>query len=41
MGAMAMPNFYCVCVEDYLEGEKDASIRYEYVHGEVFAMAAC
>ncbi len=36
---MAMPNFYSVCVEDYLEGEKDASVRYEYVHGEVFAMA--
>ena len=36
---MAMPNFYSVCVEDYLEGERDAAIRYEYVHGEVFAMA--
>ena len=35
----APKSFYSVCVEDYLEGEKDATIRYEYVRGEVFAMA--
>ena len=35
----APKGFYSVCVEDYLEGEKDATIRYEYVRGEVFAMA--
>ena len=28
-----------VAVEDYLEGERDAPVRHEYVHGEVFAMA--
>ncbi len=26
-------------LEDYLEGEKDAAVKHEYVHGEVFAMA--
>ena len=35
----APKSFYCVCVEDYLEGEKGATVRYEYVRGEVFAMA--
>ena len=35
----APKSFYSVCVEDYLEGERDATIRYEYVRGEVFAMA--
>jgi Uma2 family endonuclease len=28
-----------VSVEDYLEGEKDAAVKHEYVHSEVFALA--
>ena len=28
-----------VSVEDYLEGEKDAAVKHEYVRGEVFALA--
>ncbi len=31
--------WYRVSLEDYLEGEKDAPVRHEYVDGEVFAMA--
>jgi Uma2 family endonuclease len=26
-------------VEEYLDGEKDAAVKHEYVHGETFAMA--
>ncbi len=29
-----------VSVEDYLEREKDAPVKYEYVHGEVFALTS-
>lgn len=32
-------DWYRVSLEDYLEGEKDAAVRHEYVDGEVFAMA--
>ena len=28
-----------VSVEEYLEGEKDARVRHEYIDGQVFAMA--
>lgn len=28
-----------ISVEDYLEGEKISSVKYEYVYGEVYAMA--
>ena len=28
-----------VSVEDYLEGEKDAAVKHEYVRGEVFTLA--
>ncbi len=37
---MGLPKFKTkISVEDYLEGEKISPIRYEYVYGEVFAMA--
>ncbi len=28
-----------ISVEDYLKGEKDSQVRYEFVNGEVYAMA--
>jgi len=28
-----------ISIKDYLEGEKDSQIRYEFVNGEVYAMA--
>lgn len=32
-------SWFHLSVEDYLEGEKDATVKHEYVHGEVFALA--
>lgn len=31
--------WFQLSVERYLEGEKDAPVKHEYVHGEVFALA--
>ena len=35
----ASKSWFQLSMEDYLEGEKDASVKHEYVHGEVFALA--
>lgn len=35
----ASKGWFQVSVEDYLAGEKDAPVKHEYVHGEVFALA--
>lgn len=35
----AAEGLYTISVEDYLNGEKDAPVKHEYVRGEVFAMA--
>ena len=35
----AVKGLYTISVEEYLEGEKDAPVRHEYIYGEVFAMA--
>ena len=34
----ASKGMFRVCVEEYLAGEKDALVKHEYVHGEVFAL---
>ncbi len=31
--------FELISVEDYLEGEKKASCKHEFIHGKVYAMA--
>lgn len=38
-GMDASKGWLQVSVEDYLAGEKDAPVKHEYVHGEVFALA--
>lgn len=35
----ASEGLYSVSVAEYLEGEKDAAVKHEYVYGDVFAMA--
>ncbi len=35
----ASKSWFQVSVEDYLEGEKDAAVKHEYVHGEVYVLA--
>lgn len=35
----APKSWFSLSVEAYLEGERDAPVRHEYVHGEVFALA--
>lgn len=35
----ASKGLFRVSVEEYLEGEKDAAVKHDYVHGEVFALA--
>lgn len=37
---MALPKFKTgISIEEYLDGEKISEIRYEYINGEVYAMA--
>ncbi|GAX41257.1 hypothetical protein NIES4075_22260 [Tolypothrix sp. NIES-4075] len=35
---VANPQFNCMAPQEYLEWELTQEIRYEYIHGEVFAM---